>query len=133
LVKFQRQLSNVVSAGVAQLVEQLFCKQRVGGSIPLAGLNEATTYRANEMSEYKLSGRIYPERANGFLRNPRAHTRGVRLTNTGRYPSGQRGQTVNLLHLCFRGSNPLLPIKFFLIKKKFNGTKANVAQRQAAQ
>jgi prepilin-type N-terminal cleavage/methylation domain-containing protein len=28
----------------------------------------------------------------------------------GRYPSGQRGQTVNLLHLCFRGSNPLLPI-----------------------
>ena len=28
----------------------------------------------------------------------------------GRYPSGQRGQTVNLLHLCFRGSNPLLPM-----------------------
>ena len=54
-------MSAAYSAGVAQLVEQLFCKQRVGGSIPLAGLNEATTYRANEMSEYKLSGRIYPE------------------------------------------------------------------------
>ena len=32
------QLNDVVNAGVAQLVEQLFCKQKVGGSIPLAGL-----------------------------------------------------------------------------------------------
>ena len=63
-------MSAAYSAGVAQSVEQLFCKQRVGGSIPLAGL----------------------------------------LYVSGRYPSGQRGQTVNLLHLCFRGSNPLLPI-----------------------
>ena len=30
-------LKDAVSAGVAQLVERLFCKQRVGGSIPLAG------------------------------------------------------------------------------------------------
>ncbi len=28
----------VKCAGVAQLVERLFCKQMVGGSIPLAGL-----------------------------------------------------------------------------------------------
>ena len=28
---------------------------------------------------------------------------------SGRYPSGQRGQTVNLLAYAFRGSNPLLP------------------------
>src|SRR5512147_1114581 len=28
---------------------------------------------------------------------------------SGRYPSGQRGQTVNLLANAFRGSNPLLP------------------------
>ncbi len=30
-------LSRVGFADVAQLVEQLFCKQRVGGSIPLVG------------------------------------------------------------------------------------------------
>ena len=60
----------VKCAGVAQLVERLFCKQMVGGSIPLAGFDKSL----------------------------------------GRYPSGQRGETVNLLHLCFRGSNPLLPI-----------------------
>ena len=29
--------------------------------------------------------------------------------DSGRYPSGQRGQTVNLLANAFRGSNPLLP------------------------
>ena len=28
----------------------------------------------------------------------------------GRYPSGQRGQTVNLLALAFGGSNPPLPM-----------------------
>ena len=31
-------LGSVANAGVAQLVERLFCKQMVGGSIPLAGL-----------------------------------------------------------------------------------------------
>ena len=31
-------LRNVASADVAQLVERLFCKQRVGGSNPLVGL-----------------------------------------------------------------------------------------------
>ena len=36
-------LKNVVSAGVAQLVEQLFCKQWVGGSIPLAGFKKHGT------------------------------------------------------------------------------------------
>ncbi len=29
----------------------------------------------------------------------------------GRYPSGQRGQTVNLLPYGFQGSNPCLPTK----------------------
>jgi hypothetical protein len=29
----------------------------------------------------------------------------------GRYPSGQRGQTVNLLAYVFQGSNPCLPTK----------------------
>ena len=40
--------------------------------------------------------------------------RAASLYDLGRYPSGQRGQTVNLLHLCFRGSNPLLPTIFVL-------------------
>ena len=34
----------------------------------------------------------------------------VKLTS-GRYPSGQRGQTVNLLSHDFTGSNPVLPTK----------------------
>ena len=29
---------------------------------------------------------------------------------TGSFPSGQRGQTVNLMDLSFAGSNPALPI-----------------------
>ena len=33
-------LKDAVSAGVAQLVERLFCKQMAGGSIPLAGLKQ---------------------------------------------------------------------------------------------
>ena len=35
------------------------------------------------------------------------------LDRLGRYPSGQRGQTVNLLRLRFEGSNPSLPISIF--------------------
>ena len=34
------------------------------------------------------------------------------LKNTGRYSSGQREQTVNLLRLRFGGSNPSLPTSF---------------------
>src|SRR5438093_13372721 len=33
----------------------------------------------------------------------------VRPAESGRYPSGQRGQTVNLLAYAFGGSNPPLP------------------------
>ena len=36
MIKSRKRLKGVVNAGVAQLVELLFCKQRVGGSIPLA-------------------------------------------------------------------------------------------------
>jgi hypothetical protein len=32
----------------------------------------------------------------------------------GRYPSGQRGQTVNLLAKAFGGSNPSLPMRILL-------------------
>lgn len=38
----------------------------------------------------------------------------------GEYPSGQRGQTVNLLVLAFGGSNPSSPI--FLDESNFSGT-----------
>ena len=33
--------------------------------------------------------------------------------DSGRYPSGQRGQTVNLLAYAFGGSNPPLPTRLF--------------------
>ena len=39
-------MGSLFFAGVAQLVEQRFRKARVGGSIPLAGLNEPATYGA---------------------------------------------------------------------------------------
>ena len=34
-----------------------------------------------------------------------------KMGSAGRYPSGQRGQTVNLLAYVFQGSNPCLPTK----------------------
>ena len=43
------------------------------------------------------------------------------LSDSGSYPSGQRGQTVNLLTPVFSGSNPLLPT-IFLIKNDGAGT-----------
>ena len=58
-------------------VEQLPCKQWVGGSNPPA-------------SASNTKGLQFGEQA-------------------GRYPSGQRGQTVNLLALAFGGSSPPLP------------------------
>ena len=36
----------------------------------------------------------------------------------GRYPSGQRGQTVNLLAYAYAGSNPALPTTFILSELK---------------
>ena len=39
----------------------------------------------------------------------------------GRYPSGQRGQTVNLLAYAYAGSNPALPTTFILSELKNNG------------
>jgi hypothetical protein len=37
----------------------------------------------------------------------------------GRFPSGQRGQTVNLLADVFEGSNPSLPTLFYSFLKYF--------------
>src|SRR5450755_359731 len=66
-------------AGVAQLVEHLFCKQVVSGSIPLASSSEvlATTPPT------------------------------LRILNTSEgCPSGQREQAVNLPARAYVGSNP---------------------------
>ena len=64
--------------------EQLPCKQWVGGSIPPASASSRTFFEAREVSHRMPAG-------------------------SGRYPSGQRGQTVNLLAYAFGGSNPPLP------------------------
>ena len=59
--------------------EQLPCKQWVGGSNPPASASSS-----GEFAYHMPAG-------------------------SGRYPSGQRGQTVNLLAYAFGGSNPPLP------------------------
>ena len=64
--------------------EQLPCKQWVGGSNPPASASFEDVFRGSR----------------GFHRMP---------AGSGRYPSGQRGQTVNLLAYAFGGSNPPLP------------------------
>ena len=40
------------------------------------------------------------------------------MVKLGRYSSGQRGQTVNLLSFDFAGSNPALPTKIFLRSRR---------------
>ena len=82
-------------ASVAQLAEQLICNQQVKGSSPFAGSVVAL--------------RLVPAR--GFALTVRSCVpfRAKRATTKGSYPSGQRGQTVNLLASAFVGSNPTLP------------------------
>ena len=67
-------------AGVAQLVEQLSCKQQVGGSNPFTSSIFCVT--------------VHDQIKAVFIKV--------------RYSSGQRGQTVNLLVFTFEGSNPSL-------------------------
>ena len=74
-------------AGVAQSVEQLICNQRVGGSNPFA--SSMGWIRVAVLNRYAPGS--------------------ARWVSAGRYPSGQRGQTVNLLAYAFGGSNPPLP------------------------
>ena len=50
----------------------------------------------------------------------------------GRYSSGQRGQTVNLLVFTFTGSNPVLPTKFILLDFFFAGV-AQLVERQPSK
>ena len=85
-------------AGVAQLVEQLTCNQQVGGSIPFASSRDRVK---NEGPEVKIFWQ--PRRGRSAPALPSA-------SEEGRYPSGQREQTVNLSAPAFGGSNPPLPI-----------------------
>src|SRR6187549_2713106 len=69
-------------AGVAQLVEHLFCKQVVSGSIPLASSNTDLACLSSPKSSVLLS------------------------ENSEGCPSGQREQAVNLPAHAYVGSNP---------------------------
>ena len=58
----------------------------------------------------------------------------------GRYSSGQRGQTVNLLVFTFAGSNPALPTRAFEVKRRssyiiigFNAGVAQLVERQPSK
>src|SRR6478609_5319596 len=73
-------------AGVAQLVEHLFCKQVVSGSIPLASSNSDLASVSSESSSVSLSS-VSSESSEGC-------------------PSGQREQAVNLPAHAYVGSNP---------------------------
>ena len=74
--------NQAINAGVAPLVEQLICNQQVGGSSP--STSSIFIGHAGKSSEYVK----------------------------GEFPSGQRGQTVNLLLFSFGGSNPPSPTTF---------------------
>ncbi len=71
----------------SSVAEQLICNQQVGGSNPFA--SSETDRRARQSG---LDARVRQQ------------------NSTGRYRSGQTGQTVNLLVNTFGGSNPPLPI-----------------------
>ena len=73
-------------AGIAQLVEQLICNQQVGGSSPSTSSIEPLSGAG---CAFRLQERFAPAAAH-------AHKQ---ASNMGEFPSGQRGQTVNLLAL----------------------------------
>ena len=77
----------------SSVVEQLICNQRVRGSNPFA----SSSSRENDSPLNPISCVQGGKR--GFL------------DLMGRYPSGQREQTVNLPSYDFGGSNPPLPTK----------------------
>ena len=79
-------------ATLAQLVEQLFCKQWVVGSSPTGGSRKGLLEKILFLCS-DLTAELIENKAEYM----------------GRYSSGQRGQTVNLLASAFGGSNPSLP------------------------
>ncbi len=92
-------------AGVAQLVEPLICNEVVGGSSPLASSKQKSCGEGLEI-----------------------HSKGT----LGRFPSGQREQTVNLSPLGFGGSNPPLPTTRLFEKPRRGANLTEGTQRTPA-
>ena len=98
-------------AGVAQLVEQLTCNQQVGGSIPFASsLRRQDTEPWRETSAPARRSAEGKKGQEPLVSRPGTTGPARRsASEEGRYPSGQREQTVNLSASAFGGSNPPLP------------------------
>ena len=95
------------TASVAQLAEQLICNQQVAGSTPAASSARRPPPVSGGGAGVSGVGRG-PSPAN--RRRPHwRHTHTPDPHHAGSYPSGQRGQTVNLMAYAFAGSNPALP------------------------
>ena len=81
-----------VGAGVAQLVEHLTCNEKVMGSSPVA----SSPFRRGAVEAIAVRTRSIPKACGDAV-------------GGGRFPRGQREQTVNLSAYAFEGSNPSLP------------------------
>ena len=83
------------------MVEQLICNQQVGGSSPSTGSNQATALnRLEQLNATRMS--VAGEGLTEPLLNLSSPSTGSNQTeehNMGEFPSGQRGQTVNLLRI----------------------------------
>ena len=115
------------AASVAQLAEQLICNQQVAGSTPAASSarrrsrGTAGRWRLTDASAVGSPRRGIGRSATHSIRDRSDSARrvfretggaafqGVHRTPQGSFPSGQRGQTVNLMASAFAGSNPALP------------------------
>ena len=86
---------------LAQLGEHLPYKQRVTGSSPVGPILADVAQLAEQL--------ICNQQVNGSSPFIGLCTFTVHM---GGFPSGQRGQTVNLLQFCFDGSNPSPPIQY---------------------
>ncbi len=91
-----------VCASVAQLAEQLICNQQVGGSSPFASSSRlrgrscqpSGGRRSRQLVCVLLFVFVEFSQSNAELRRIAPSER---LRSTGGFPSGQRGQTVNLM------------------------------------
>ena len=116
------ELKNIAGthAGVAQLVEQRFCKPQVVGSSPVSS---SIFWRIRDGSRVWISKTrsrvllfitewlVTSKEKRGYLRKASLTRRAkayLKRVNVERYPSGQRDQTVNLAAYAFEGSNPSL-------------------------
>jgi hypothetical protein len=124
------------TASVAQLAEQLICNQQVAGSTPAASsaCPASRRRRTENSTRYRTATPSKPATTKKPLtkqrsRPPHEHcqraaTPGIHTgtqpkhpslpllkgwKREGSFPSGQRGQTVNLMDFSFAGSNPALP------------------------